>query len=111
MRLRHSVLALLVLLSACTPPLKMESAWLPGARPAQSYSKVLIVAVSEDFDRRRVFENRLASELAAGGTTGIPSTRTMLSADVLDREAVAALVKVSMTIRPVMRGWAVRCSR
>ena len=95
MRLRHSVLALLVLLSACTPPLKMESAWLPGARPGQPYSKVLVVAVSEDFDRRRVFENRLASELAAGGTTGIPSTRTMLSTDVLDREAVAALVKAT----------------
>jgi len=95
MRLRHSVLALLVLLSACTPPLKMESGWLPGARPAQPYSKVLVVAVSEDFDRRRIFESRLASELAAGGTTGIPSTRTMLTTDPLDRESVAALVKAT----------------
>jgi hypothetical protein len=95
MRLRISVLAWILLLSACTPPLKMESAWLPGARPATPYSKVLIVAVSDDFDRRRVFENRLASELAAGGTAGIPSTRTMLTTDVLDRESVAALVKAT----------------
>jgi hypothetical protein len=95
MRLRISVLAWTLLLSACTPPLKMESAWLPGARPATPYSKILIVAVSDDFDRRRVFENRLASELAAGGTAGIPSTRTMLTTDVLDRESVAALVKTT----------------
>jgi hypothetical protein len=95
MRLRISVLAWILLLSACTPPLKMESAWLPGARPATPYSKVLVVAVSDDFDRRRVFENRLASELAAGGTAGIPSTRTMLTTDVLDRESVAALVKAT----------------
>lgn len=95
MRPRHSVLALLIVLTACAPPLKLESAWLPGARPAQPYSKVLVVAVSEDFDRRRVFENSLATELAAGGTTGIPSTRTMLTTDVLDRESVAALVKAT----------------
>ncbi len=95
MRLRLSVLAGILVLAACTPPLKMESAWLPGARPATPYSKVLVVAVSDDFNRRRTFENRLASELAAGGTTGIPSTRTMLTTDIIDRESVAALVKVT----------------
>jgi hypothetical protein len=95
MRLRLSVLAGILLLAACTPPLKMESAWLPGARPATPYSKVLVVAVSDDFNRRRTFENRLASELAAGGTVGIPSTRTMLTTDVIDRESVAALVKAT----------------
>ncbi|MDH5254781.1 MAG: hypothetical protein OEW72_02595, partial [Gammaproteobacteria bacterium] len=93
--LRLMLSACLAVLAACTPSLKMESAWLPGARPATPYGKVLVVAVSEDFDRRRVFENRLASELAAGGTAGIPSTRTMLTTDVLDRESVAALVKAT----------------
>ncbi len=95
MLLRHGVLALLVLLAACTPPLRMESAWLPGARPAQPYGKVLVLAVSDDFDRRRTFENRLASELAAGGTVGIPSTRTMLTTDVVDRDSVGALVRAT----------------
>lgn len=95
MRLRPCVPALLVLLTACAPALKMESAWLPGARPAQPYGKVLVVAVAEDFDRRRTFENRLATELAAGGTVGTPSTRTMLTTDVVDRESVAALVKAT----------------
>lgn len=97
MRLRLSVLAWFVLLAACSSPLKMESAWLPGARPAAPYGKVLVVAVSDDFDRRRTFENRLADELAAGGTVGVPSTRTMLTTDVLDRESVAALVKATGT--------------
>jgi hypothetical protein len=95
MRLRLSVLAGILLLAACTPPLKMESGWLPGAQPATPFSKVLVVAVSDDFNRRRTFENSLASELAAGGTVGIPSTRTMLTTDVIDRESVAALVKAT----------------
>lgn len=93
MRRRLSVLAGILLLAACTPPLKMESGWLPGAQPATPYGKVLVVAVSDDFNRRRLFENSLANELAAGGTVGIPSTRTMLTTDVLDRASVAALVK------------------
>jgi hypothetical protein len=84
---------LLPVLAACTPPLTVASGWKEGARPAKPYSKVLVVAVSEDFDRRRLFENALAGELAAGGTTGIPSTRTMLTTDVLDRESVGALVR------------------
>jgi len=73
----------------------MESGWLSGAQPDRPYGKVLLVAVSDDFNRRRTFENRLASELAAGGTTGIPSTRTMRTTDVVDRESVAALVKAT----------------
>ncbi|MBL8199725.1 MAG: hypothetical protein JNK40_02025 [Chromatiales bacterium] len=95
MRTSLGLFACLALLTACTPPLKLESAWLPGARPAQPYSKVLVVAVSDDFNRRRAFENSLANELAAGGTAGIPSTRTMLTTDVVDRESVAALVKAA----------------
>jgi hypothetical protein len=95
MRLRLSVLAGILLLAACTPPLRMESGWLPGARPATPFTKVLVVAVSDDFNRRRTFENSLAGELAAGGTVGIPSTRTMLTTDVVDRESVAALVKAT----------------
>jgi len=95
MRLLPRVLALLVLLTGCAPGLRMESGWLPGAQPDKPYGKVVLVAVSEDFDRRRVFENSLAAELAAGGTVGLPSTRTMLTTDVLDRESVAALVKAA----------------
>jgi len=97
MTVRLFLIACLALLAACTPPLKMESAWLPGARPPSPYTRVLVVAVADDFDRRRTFENRLAQELAAGGTLGVPSTRTMLTTDVLDRDSVAALVKTSGT--------------
>lgn len=93
MIVRSLLIASLLLLTACAPPLKMDSAWQPGAKPGQAYGKVLVVAVSDDFNRRRTFENSLANELAAGGTVGVPSTRTMLTTDVLNRESVGALVK------------------
>jgi len=86
---------LLTVLAGCAPPLKVESGWKEGARPARPFGTVLVVAVSDDFDRRRLFENALVAELAAGGTTGIPSTRTMLTTDVVDRDSVGALVKAT----------------
>ncbi len=86
---------LLATLAACSTPTKMASGWREDGRPARPYTRVLVVTVAEDFNRRRLFENALASELAAGGTTGIPSTRTMLTTDVLDRESVGALVKAT----------------
>lgn len=90
-----SVAGLLVTLAACSAPMKIESGWREGAKPARPFDKVLVVTVAEDFNRRRLFENALADELAAGGTTGIPSTRTMLTTDVLDRESVGALVRAT----------------
>lgn len=95
MRCRCLLLACLAVLAACTPQLTMESGWRAGARPARPYAQVLVVAVSDDFDRRRVFENALVDELAAGGTVGTPSTRTMLSTDLVDKETVGRLVKAT----------------
>ena len=92
-RLRYSLLACLLLSAACTRPVTLESDWQPGARPSTPFRNVLVVAVSEDFDRRRVFENALVDELAAGGTKATPSSRTMRTTDVLNRDSVAALVK------------------
>ncbi|MEZ5566472.1 MAG: hypothetical protein R3F24_13655 [Gammaproteobacteria bacterium] len=85
----------LLLLSACSTPVKMASTWQPESRPAQPYSNVLVVAVSEDFDRRRLFENAVGEDLAAQGVRGTTSTRTMRTTDVLSRESVTALVRQS----------------
>lgn len=90
-----SIAGLLATLAACSAPMQMASGWREGAKPARPFDKVLVVTVAEDFNRRRLFENALAAELAAGGTTGIPSTRTMLTTDVLDRESVGALVRAT----------------
>lgn len=84
---------LLPVLTACAPGLQIESGWQAGSQPARPFSQVLVVAVSEDFNRRRLFEIAVADELAAGGTPAVPSTRTMLTTDVLNRDSVTALVK------------------
>jgi hypothetical protein len=87
--------AALALLAACSNPLSLDSDWLPGARGAGPFGSVLVVAVSEDFDRRRIFENALVDELQARGVQATPSSRTMLTTDVLNRESVGALVKAN----------------
>lgn len=85
---------MLPVLAACTTSsLKMESGWKAGSEPAKPYGKVLVVTVSDDFDRRRLFEIALADALAAGGTTALPSTRSMTSKDPIDRDSVSALVR------------------
>jgi hypothetical protein len=86
---------LLPVLTACAPSLQIQSGWKAGSEPARPFSQVLVVAVSEDFDRRRLFENAVADELAAAGTPAVPSTRTMVTTDVLDRDSVTALVKAT----------------
>ncbi|MEO8445206.1 MAG: hypothetical protein ABI567_09400 [Gammaproteobacteria bacterium] len=53
------------------------------------------MAISEDFERRRLFENALVAELAASGAVATPSTRTMRTTDPLDRDSIAALVKAT----------------
>jgi hypothetical protein len=88
-------LGLCLVVAGCTRPITMESAWQAGARPPEGYRTVLLVAVSEDFDRRRLFENALQRELAAGGTVATPSTRTMRTTDVLDPDSVGALVRTT----------------
>jgi hypothetical protein len=95
MTLRYGLIASLLLMAACTRPVSLESAWQPGARPARPFSNVLVVAVSEDFNRRRVFENALVDELARSGTRATPSTRTMRTTDVLNQESMTALVKAT----------------
>ena len=95
MRRRYRLLACLLLSAACTHPVSLESAWQPGARPSTPFSNVLVIAVSEDFDRRRLFENALVDELADSSTRATPSTRTMLTTDVLNQESMTALVKAT----------------
>ncbi len=94
--MRLTLLCLLAAVAAaCTPPISLDSAWQPGGRAAAPFSSVLVVAVSEDFDRRRLFENAVADTLEAQGVRAVTSTGTMSSRDELNRDSVTALVQAS----------------
>lgn len=92
--MRLALLCLLVAVAAgCTAPLSLDSAWQPGARDAAPFASVLVVAISEDFDRRRLFENAVADSLNAQGVRAVTSTAAMSSRDELNRESVTARVR------------------
>jgi hypothetical protein len=84
---------LALLLAGCTPELAMQSAWQPAGREVAPFSNVLVVGVSQSFDRRRFFEQAAAEALASPGVKVTASTSRMKASDPLDRDSVAGLVK------------------
>jgi hypothetical protein len=81
------------MLAGCAPQLAMQSAWQPDGRQAAPFSNVLVVGVSQSFDRRRFFEQALAEALASPRVKVTASTSRMKASDPLDRDSVAGLVK------------------
>jgi hypothetical protein len=90
-KLWFAVIALGV--AACAPELAMQSAWQPEGREVAPFSNVLVIGVSQSFDRRRFFEQATAEALAAPGVTVTASTSRMKSSDPLDRDTVARLAQ------------------
>lgn len=82
-----------LLVAACAPELAMQSAWQPEGREAAPFRNVLVVGVSQSFDRRRFFEQATAEALAGPGVQATTSVSRMKTTDVLDRDAVARLVR------------------
>lgn len=64
----------------------------PRARPAQPYSRVLIVGVTPNFDQRCLFEYALGSQIANERVTAIVSCDAMGSKMELTRENVEKVV-------------------
>jgi len=55
----------------------VKSAWQDGVPRGQSFSRVLVVGVSPNYDLRCAFESDFASELKSNATQAIPSCDTM----------------------------------
>ncbi len=73
----------------------IDSEWVADQAGARTYRKILVVGVSEDFDRRRSFENFVVNALQNSGNTAWPSSRLMESETSLDQDAIRAAVKTS----------------
>jgi len=63
--------------------------------PAKQYKKLLIVGITEQAQKRQVFEEVLSTELLKQGVTGIPSYTITGVTEKLSRESVVAAVQKS----------------
>lgn len=91
--------------SVATTLLILSVAWLSGCvgssgsvkgawqvSPHPSFSRILIVAVSTDFDQRCSFEFSLASQFSGSSTLPIASCNTMMPKDHLTRANIERVV-------------------
>ncbi len=90
---RLAAVLLLATLAACSSGLALQSAWQPAGRSAAPYRNVLVVGVSDSFDRRRFFEQAVVAQLATAGVQATASSSRMTTRDALDRDRVGAIVR------------------
>ena len=74
-------------------PVAGSAAEPAGARPAQPFSRVLIIGVTPNFDQRCLFEYALGSQIANERVTAIASCDLMSSTTELTRENVEKIVR------------------
>jgi hypothetical protein len=70
----------------------VKSAWQDGAPRGQSFSRVLVVGVSPNYDLRCAFESDFASELKSNATQAIPSCDGMKAEERLTRENIERVI-------------------
>jgi len=83
---------LLVLMSGCAQNARVASTW-HGDRVTEPVDGILVVAVGNDLTHRRMFEDRIVRELAAGGNTAWASSRRIDSTTPLRRESIEQAVR------------------
>jgi hypothetical protein len=80
-----------VWLSGCAD-VAVKSAWQEGVSRGQSFSRVLVVGVSPNYDLRCAFESDFASQLRSNATQAIPSCDRMKAEERLTRENIERAV-------------------
>jgi len=81
-----------MLLSGCAQNTRIASTW-HGDRVSEPANRILVVGVGNDLTHRRMFEDLVVRELAAGGNTAWASSRRMDAAMPLTREGVEQAVR------------------
>jgi hypothetical protein len=70
----------------------VKSAWQPGVPRNQTFSRVLVVGVSPDYDLRCAFESTFASQLQSASTTVFSSCDSMTPKEPLTRENIERVI-------------------
>jgi hypothetical protein len=88
--------SLLVLTAACwlygCAGVSVKGAWQDGVPRHQTFSRVLIVGVSHDYNLRCAFESAFASQLRSPATTVLSSCDFMNSKEPLTRENIVRVI-------------------
>jgi len=83
---------LLLTLTGCAS-ISLQHSAKDSTLPAKQYKKLLIVGITEQAQKRQVFEEVFASELQKRGVTGIPSYTITGVTEKLSKESVIEAVK------------------
>ncbi len=86
-----SLLAGAAILGGCAN-VKVKGTWQGSAPHDQTFSRVLIVGVSPNYDRRCDFENAMASQINGGATLALVSCNAMAGDVPLTRENIERVV-------------------
>ena len=82
-----------VVLTGCASKGKTTGSWAEGARPGQTFTRVLVVGVSPDLDTRCTFERFLAARIQSESTVAMTSCASVTKRDPLTRESIEEAVK------------------
>ncbi|HUK00764.1 MAG TPA: hypothetical protein VLW26_00640 [Steroidobacteraceae bacterium] len=85
------LLSAAVSLGACSG-ISVQSEWQEGAPHGQSFSRVLIVGVSPDYNLRCAFEQSLASQVRSDATQAFSSCDSMRAEEKLTRENLERVI-------------------
>jgi hypothetical protein len=80
------------LCAAVTPKVKTQSAWEEGVPHDQSFTKVLVIGVTPDFNQRCTFEHFMTARVASESVQAIASCDLMKPDEPLTRENVERAV-------------------
>ena len=81
-----------VALAGCAQQVRVSGAWQDDVPRDRSFSRVLVVGVSPDYNQRCAFESVLALQIRSESTTVITSCRAMSSKDPLTLENIERVI-------------------
>ncbi|MEJ2516029.1 MAG: hypothetical protein P8080_09090 [Gammaproteobacteria bacterium] len=76
------------LLAGCAQTVRVESAWRSDPRPAEPFSRILVVGVSPDYNARCAFEAFMVNKIRSDATAAISSCRVLGQDAPLNRENI-----------------------
>ena len=68
-----AILSLAILLNSCSVPVRLTASWSDRNIPPTRFSKILVLSVGKDLEKRRLAEDNIKAELQKHGITAVAS--------------------------------------